>query len=43
MSDNLSALNSEYWSQLCGSRASNKLGITAGDPAGIGKFDDWFF
>jgi len=43
MSDNLSALNSEYWSQLCGSRASNKLGIEAGDPAGIGKFDDWFF
>lgn len=43
MGDDLSLKNSEYWSQLCGSRAARKLGITAGDPAGVRVFDDWFF
>jgi len=35
--------NSEYWSELCGSRAAQKLGITAADPAGVDIFDRWFF
>lgn len=43
MGDDLSLKNSEYWSHLCGSRAARKLGITAGDPAGVRVFDDWFF
>jgi SAM-dependent methyltransferase len=43
MGDDLSLKNSEYWSQLCGSRAARKLGITAGDPGGVAIFDEWFF
>lgn len=39
----LTPSNSEYWSQLCGSRAAHKLGIVADDPNGVRKFDDWFF
>jgi SAM-dependent methyltransferase len=35
--------NKEYWSELSGSRAVYKLGITKGDPFGAQKFDDWFF
>jgi SAM-dependent methyltransferase len=43
MADALSARNSDYWSELCGSRAARKLGITAADPAGVNIFDRWFF
>jgi SAM-dependent methyltransferase len=43
MADDLSARNSDYWSELCGSRAARKLGITAADPAGVDIFDRWFF
>jgi SAM-dependent methyltransferase len=39
----ISALNADYWSQLCGSRAATKLGIKPGDPSGIENFDKWFF
>jgi len=39
----LTASNSAYWSQLCGSRAARRIGIVADDPNGVGKFDDWFF
>ena len=39
----LSRLNSDYWNQLCGSRAAQKLGITAGDPNAVAIFDNWFF
>jgi SAM-dependent methyltransferase len=35
--------NSEYWSELCGTRAASKLGITAGDPSDSHIFDEWFF
>jgi SAM-dependent methyltransferase len=40
---NLSVQNSTYWNELCGSRAARKLGITAGNPADVAVFDDWFF
>ena len=43
MADDLSARNSDYWSELCGSRAARKLGITAADPGGVDIFDRWFF
>jgi len=43
MNRDLTSSNSEYWSQLCGSRAAHKLGIVADDPNGAKKFDDWFF
>lgn len=43
MSADVSLANSEYWNQLCGSRAAMKLGISAGDPKDVEKFDDWFF
>lgn len=35
--------NAEYWSELCGTRAAHKLGITAGSPADSNVFDEWFF
>jgi len=40
---NLSQLNSDYWSQLCGSRIAHRLGITAADPSAVETFDKWFF
>lgn len=43
MQNDLLQQNSEYWSALCGSRAAKKIGITAGDPRGVEKFDNWFF
>jgi len=43
MSANVSLANSEYWNQLCGSRAAKKLGISVGDPKDVEKFDRWFF
>lgn len=43
MIESTSLANSEYWNELCGSRAAHKLGITAGDPQGVGTFDTWFF
>lgn len=43
MSADVSLANSEYWNQLCGSRAAKKLGISAGDPRDVEKFDNWFF
>lgn len=39
----ISVQNSSYWNELCGSRAAHKLGIEAGDPAGVVIFDTWFF
>lgn len=43
MATGLSAANSAYWSDLCGSRAAAKLGIQAGSEEGIELFDRWFF
>lgn len=43
MRDDFGLPNTEYWNQLCGSRAARKLGIVAEDPAGVGTFDSWFF
>jgi len=43
MNEDVSLANSEYWNELCGSRAARKLGITAGDPQGVQTFDAWFF
>lgn len=43
MNQDVSLANSEYWNELCGSRAARKLGITAGDPQGVQTFDSWFF
>jgi len=36
-------MNNEYWTYLCGSRATKKLGIEPADPIGVSKFDSWFF
>lgn len=35
--------NSNYWAELCGSRATYKLGISAGNEDSVKVFDDWFF
>ena len=35
--------NSEFWSELCGSRAAQRLKITDSSIESIKKFDDWFF
>ena len=43
MNQSVGQLNDEYWSYLCGSRAAKKLGITPADPAGVSRFDRWFF
>jgi len=43
MIEDTSPANSEYWNELCGSRAAHKLGITARDPRGVLTFDSWFF
>ena len=43
MQNDLQQKNSEYWSALCGSRAAKKIGLEAGDPGGVDKFDTWFF
>ena len=43
MNEDVSLANSEYWNELCGSRAARKLGITAGGPQGVRTFDAWFF
>lgn len=43
MQNDLLQENSEYWSALCGSRAAKKIGLEAGDPGGVDKFDAWFF
>lgn len=43
MKQSLGQLNDTYWTYLCGSRAAKKLGIAPADPAGVFRFDGWFF
>ena len=43
MQSDLIKKNSDYWSELCGSRAAKFLEIEAGDPSGVKIFDNWFF
>jgi len=40
---NIDNENDAYWSELSGTRAAVKLGITPGDPNGHVVFDEWFF
>jgi ubiquinone/menaquinone biosynthesis C-methylase UbiE len=35
--------NSEYWNELCGTRAASKLGIVPGRVSDAVIFDEWFF
>ena len=40
---NVDNQNDAYWSELSGTRAAAKLGITPSDPNGHSVFDEWFF
>ena len=40
---NIDNQNDAYWSELSGTRAAAKLGITPSDPNGHSVFDEWFF
>ena len=39
----ISAKNSDFWNELCGSQLAKSLGITDSSPESLKKFDDWYF
>jgi SAM-dependent methyltransferase len=39
----ISAKNSSFWDELCGSGLAKYLGITDDSPQSLKKFDDWYF
>jgi len=41
--DNISAQNSEFWNELCGTQLAKNLGIADSSPTSLKKFDDWYF
>jgi SAM-dependent methyltransferase len=35
--------NVDFWSQLCGSKQAQQIGVTDFSPRSLKKFDDWYF